>query len=102
MTILNPLNSVEAATGKSRSKRIAPTILPLGCVGLDREVRYPVASDAPSPLPKQRGAPIEGMTYTDSLTWITRDASPTGTREGVVDMRAYGTWLQANYGINAR
>lgn len=65
-------------------------------------MRYPLASDAPSPLPKQRGAPIEGMTYTDSLTWITRDVSPTGNREGVVDMTAYGTWLQANYGINVR
>ncbi len=69
-------------------------------VNQDREVRYPVASDAPSPLPKQRGAPIEGMTYSDSLTWITRDTNPTGSREGVVDMTAYGAWLKANYGIN--
>jgi hypothetical protein len=65
----------------------------------DREVRYPVAADAPSPLPKQRGAPIEGMTYTDSLTWITRDVGPTTSREGVVDMTAYGAWLKANYGV---
>lgn len=68
--------------------------------GQDREVRYPVASDAPNPLPKQRGAPIEGMIYTDSLTWITRDTNPTGSREGSVDMTAYGAWLNANYGIN--
>jgi RHS repeat-associated protein len=69
-------------------------------VNQDREVRYPVAADAPSPLPKQRDAPIEGLTYSDSLTWITRDANPTGSHEGEVDMTAYGAWLQANYGIN--
>ncbi|MEW6416081.1 MAG: RHS repeat-associated core domain-containing protein [Pseudomonadota bacterium] len=68
--------------------------------GQDREVRYPVASDAPNPLPKQRDAPIEGMTYTDSLAWITRDVDPTTSREGMVDMTAYGSWLKANYGIN--
>ena len=67
--------------------------------GQDREVRYPVAADAPSPLPKQRDAPIEGLIYSDSLTWITPDANPTGSREGVVDMSAYGAWLKANYGI---
>lgn len=65
----------------------------------DREVRYPVASDAPSPLPNQRDAPIEGMTYSGSLTWITHDANPTGSREGEVDMSAYGAWLKANYDI---
>lgn len=69
-------------------------------VNQDREVRYPVASDAPSPVLKQRGAPIEGMTYSDSLTWITRNASPTTSREGVVDMTTYDAWLKANYGIN--
>lgn len=58
------------------------------------------ASDAPSPLPKQRDAQIEGLIYLDSLHWITPDANPTGSREGVVDMTAYGAWLQANYDIN--
>lgn len=60
---------------------------------------YPVAADATSPLPKQRDAPIEGLTYSDSLAWITPDTNPTGSREGVVDMSAYGAWLKANYGI---
>lgn len=67
--------------------------------GQDREVRYPVASDVPNPLPKQRDAPMEGMTHADSLAWVSFDANPTGNRDGTVDMGAYGTWLKANYGI---
>ncbi len=68
--------------------------------GQDREVHYPVAADAPNTLPKQRDAPIEGLTYSESLAWITQDAAPSGNREGVVDMSAYGAWLKNNYGIN--
>lgn len=42
---------------------------------------------------------MEGMTYADSLAWISFDANPTSNRDGTIDMGAHGTWLKANYGI---
>lgn len=66
----------------------------------DREVRYPDAPDAPNPLPTQRTALIEGMTYQDSLQFIDYFNPNQGERAGTVDMDVYNAWLRANYGFS--
>jgi RHS repeat-associated protein len=66
----------------------------------DRVVRYPMASDAPNPLPHQAEAPIAGLNTAEAEQFIVdRNDFIFDIRAAQVDMVRYAQWLRSNYGI---
>lgn len=67
----------------------------------DRAVRYPGTADAPGFEVASRDSPLQGMSYDETLDFITFDRMSSNPPEyrGKVDIAAYAQWLRSNYGI---